>query len=177
MAETEQQTKATGRPPIPYSQDVADEILNLIADGQPLTRILKQNKQFPQVTTIYKWLKQDKVFAEDYARACEDRAETRNDQIAEIVQDVLSGKVDPQAGRVAIDAIKWQAAHEKPNKYGDKMEISGSGVVGLTINVIQRFGDKPAEIEDAQVIVPELPGSCHSESGQPVDNSKSGQKR
>ena len=36
---------------------------------------------------------------------------------------VLAGAVDPQAGKVAADIIKWRLGRMKPKKYGDRQEI------------------------------------------------------
>jgi hypothetical protein len=160
-------------------EETITHVLTEIAAGRAIRNILAKDTDQTQNLNVrewYEWLKADESLVKRYARACEDRAHSRNDEISEIIEKMMSKQIDPNTARVAIDAIKWQMSKENA-KFADRVEVSGSGVGGLTINVIQRFGDKPIEIEDAQVIVPELPGSCHPESGKPVDNSKSGQKR
>ena len=43
----------------------------------------------------------------------------------ELAEHVETGKLDPNAGRVAIDALKWIASKLKPRSYGDKLELAG----------------------------------------------------
>lgn len=58
-------------------------------------------------------------------------------------------------GEVDANMARLDLSHNFAYKEASTLDIPGG--MGLTINVIQRFGDKPPEIEDAQVIVPELP--------------------
>ena len=43
--------------------------------------------------------------------------------IDRICRDALSGQLDPNAARVAIDAQKWIAGKENARKYGDRQQI------------------------------------------------------
>ena len=72
---------------------------------------------------LYNWFRLHEGFVEQYARAKEDSADSRADQIEEIGDKVLSGEYDPAAARVAIDAFKWTSGKHKPKKYGDKQQI------------------------------------------------------
>lgn len=80
------------------------------------------------------WLKKNPEFAEEYARAHEDSADADAELIKDIQERVILGEIDPQAGRVAIDSLKWCAGKRKPKKYGDKLELDAN--VKSSINVI-----------------------------------------
>jgi hypothetical protein len=57
-----------------------------------------------------------------YARAREHRAEARADRIDDYIEQLLTGKLDANVARVAIDAEKWQASKEQPKRFGDRTE-------------------------------------------------------
>jgi hypothetical protein len=57
--------------------------------------------------------------------AMENRGQVYADKIAEIIDKVIEGTIDPNAGRVAIDGLKWTSSKLAPRKYGDvhRMEV------------------------------------------------------
>jgi hypothetical protein len=109
-----------------FTEEIADRILHGIAEGNSLVSILKEDEELPSYTTVMKWLRQFPEFAANYARAREDQADHDADKIGDIAEQVVQGKVDPQAARVAIDAYKWAAGKRKPKVYGEKMMVGGS---------------------------------------------------
>lgn len=115
-----------GRPPLEFTEEIADRILHGIAEGNSLVSILKEDEELPSYTTVMKWLRQNPEFAANYARAREDQADHDADKIGDIAERVVRGDVDPQAARVAIDAYKWAAGKRKPKVYGEKMMVGGS---------------------------------------------------
>jgi len=67
-----------------------------------------------------------------YARAREDAADTLADEIRELAKQVQKGELEPNAGRVAIDALKWSASKLKPRAYGDRSQVDMSASVEVT---------------------------------------------
>ena len=112
---------AGGRP-TDYTEDLATEFCSRIALGRSLRSVVQDN-DMPCSKTVYNWLGKYEKFVQQYARAKEDSADSRADQIEEIGDKVLSGEYDPAAARVAIDAFKWTSGKHKPKKYGDKQQI------------------------------------------------------
>ena len=51
------------------------------------------------------------------------RAHFHAAKIEEILEDVESGKIDPQVARVSIDARKWLAAKMYPKFFSDKVHL------------------------------------------------------
>jgi hypothetical protein len=115
-----------GRPPMEFTEEIADRILHGIAEGNSLVSILKEDDELPSYTTVMKWLRLYPEFAANYTRAREDQADHDADKIGDIAEQVVQGKVDPHAARVAIDAYKWAAGKRKPKVYGEKMMVGGS---------------------------------------------------
>ena len=52
-----------------------------------------------------------------------DAADTLADEIRSLAGDVIEGRLDPNAGRVAIDALKWTASKLKPKEYGERRQV------------------------------------------------------
>ncbi len=58
-----------------------------------------------------------------YEDAKMSRAHFHAAKIEEILEDVESGKIDPQVARVSIDARKWLAAKMYPKFFSDKVHL------------------------------------------------------
>ncbi|NBW23187.1 MAG: DNA-binding protein, partial [Caulobacteraceae bacterium] len=71
--------RKTGRPS-KYTEELANEILTRIANGESMVKILK-DPGMPTQTCVYEWLQKMPSFAEKYARAREDQADTLADEI------------------------------------------------------------------------------------------------
>ncbi len=61
-------------------------------------------------------------FSARCASARSSHGEMMDDRIQEVAEDVLSGKTDPQAGKVAISAFQWRASKLDPKKYGERIQ-------------------------------------------------------
>jgi hypothetical protein len=123
-----------------FSQDTADAILNRLAAGESLAAIAR-DAAMPAAATVYKWLQEHASFAESYARARTTQADAKFDAISDITQQVLRGEIDPHAGRVAIDAYKWQAGKLRPSVYGEKIEhvVRSGNAADLTDDELARI--------------------------------------
>ena len=136
-----------GRPSI-YTDDLADEICQRIADGQSVREICRAD-DMPAMSTVFRWLSDPRyiTFREQYARAVEARAEYHADEILDIADDgtndwmerfgkdgeSLGWSVNGEAvqrSKLRIDSRKWLLSKLMPKKYGDKLDLGGS----LTIN-------------------------------------------
>jgi hypothetical protein len=108
------------------------------------------------------WCEKDSELSERYAKAKEHQASIMAEEIISIADDSSddelfvecedgSGKSAKRVqnsefinrSRLRVDARKWVASKLLPKKYGDKIGVEHSGEVGVTIQIIDRFG-KPA---------------------------------
>ena len=62
-----------------------------------------------------------------YLRAREDKAESMDDEMRDVMDDMRTGKLDPSIGRVLIEAIKWRMAKHNSRMYGDKLDVTTDG--------------------------------------------------
>ncbi len=141
-----------------FSQDIADKICERIAAAESLRSICKSD-DFPNAATVFKWLTQFPAFAEQYARAKDEQAETIFDEMMEIADDARNdwmeqhGKDDVgyqlngehiQRSRLRIDARKWILGKLKPKKYGDKISAELTGPDGAPLAFVIRDPSKDA---------------------------------
>jgi len=127
----------TGRP-TKFNQQTADLICMMLSEGMSLRQILKADTvgALPAQSTVYEWLIRHPLFAEQYARAREEQADTNADEILEIA-DERPPEFKDDKGRTYLDqtyiawqknrieARKWTAMKLKPKKYGDRVALEG----------------------------------------------------
>lgn len=116
-------------------------ICEAIASGDSLAKVLR-GKGMPAYRTVMTWLSEDEAFQQNYARAREAQGDADADRIGDITDRVLSGEIDPQSAKVAIDALKWTAAKRLPKKYGDKLDLDLNGKVQIERVDVKFVGDE-----------------------------------
>ncbi len=106
-----------------YTPDLGLRICECVAAGQSLTKIGRMSGM-PSRYMIRKWEEDHPEFAKRLEKAFEDGADALADEIIKIADDVKNNILDPRAGSVAIDALKWTASKLKPQKYADRVEAN-----------------------------------------------------
>lgn len=130
-----------GRPST-YNQDIASEFCRMIAEGRS-TRWVCEQDDMPDMSTIYDWKRRHEDFANQYARAMEDRGLSYGDQISDLVNKVLAGDYEVDRARLALDGLKWTAARLAPKQYGDKQSVEVTADIGQTAaNVLMQLTDR-----------------------------------
>lgn len=130
-----------GGRPSDYTIDIAAEILNRIADGRSV-RSICTDEDMPAKSTVFKWLMLHKEFADQYARACDQRAEAIFEETLEIADDSARDYMDTENGpvfnqehvqraRLRVDTRKWFVSKLAPKKYGEHKQVEHSGSVTL----------------------------------------------
>lgn len=146
------------------------KILKRIEDGTPLRQIIASTPGLGSAT-FYKWLEESEPMQKRYARAKELAAEALYDEMLEIARtpveatEVTDGplgvttKTADALGhrRLLIDTIKWRLGKERPEKYGDKLDLTSGNkplavpaIVGMVIKnqTSTDDTDKPSDSED-----------------------------
>ena len=54
-----------------------------------------------------------------------------------MIDKVLNEEVNPNAARVALDALKWTAARMQPKRYGDRVDTHLSGDIQVTVDKVE----------------------------------------
>ena len=139
-----------GRPSV-YSDALACLICERIAMGESLRSICR-DEDTPAMSTVFKWLNENKSFSEQYARAKEESAEYHADGMIDLCDIEPSVVVDQngvarvdagwvQWNRVRIDTRKWVASKLKPKKYGEytRNEITGKDGGAVQVDVMAQI--------------------------------------
>lgn len=104
-----------GRPTI-YAPKLAVEICDNLAAGVSMRKICLIGKM-PAQTTIYRWLRSNEDFRQQYTQARQWQADTLFDECLDIADDE---ECDVMRARLRVDTRKWMAGKLNLKKYGDK---------------------------------------------------------
>jgi hypothetical protein len=123
-----------GRPSL-YTQELADQICEQLAEGISL-RTVCLAEDMPSARTVFRWLRTNEDFCQQYARAKEESADALFEETIDIADESLEGAQDAdpkssgaivQAYRLRVDTRKWYMSKMKPKKYGDKIDHTTDG--------------------------------------------------
>lgn len=135
--------------PSKFTQALADNICTQITEGKSLRAICSQ-EEIPCISTVIRWLRENKDFQSQYTQAKDDQADTLADEILHIADNTKPGVITKtfadgsvetreqdmtEHRKLQIDARKWIAARLKPKKYGDKVEHVGDAAQPIAISV------------------------------------------
>ena len=143
--------------PSGYSIELAKVLCNRLGLGESLAQICR-DPSMPSHGTVYTWLHDHPEFLELYTRAREEQAETHADEIVSIADETpetapvfdkdgkqIDIKLDSayiQWQRQRIDARKWNAAKQRPRKYGERITHSGDDTSPVVVeNNMNVFGE------------------------------------
>ena len=84
---------------------------------------------------IFNWKKRPEYdeFLKNYRYARDLQPESTYEKLPQLEEQILSGEVNPQAGRVVIDSMHWRMGKRKPKIYGDIRHIDGQ--LGVDIRI------------------------------------------
>ena len=105
---------------IQLTKDLSEKIQQQLMAGTPLTRIC-QAKDMPSISTVYKWLAEDKEFNKAIISSRRIGCQTYLDKMIEELENVSSRDVG--IVREKLHHYRWLASKLIPNLYGDKQEI------------------------------------------------------
>lgn len=127
--------------PSKYTDKLASKICEELALGKSMRTVCAQ-KDMPAMSTVFKWLSENKKFSEQYEKAKQEAADAMAEDLLYIADTPVMGetktikpdgsieiKQDEMLGhrRLQIDARKWLMAKMKPKKYGDKIDMTTDG--------------------------------------------------
>lgn len=126
-----------------FTREVADNILDGLAEGMTLREVCRQEGMPPE-STVRLWVMDDRDgFAAQYARAREIGYQAMADELLEISDDGRNDWVERDGeavyngdhvarSRLRVDTRKWLLSKALPKVYGDKVGVEHSGAVSIT---------------------------------------------
>ena len=128
-----------------YSKEMGNFICDLLASGLSLSQVCRR-EDIPNRTTVCRWIRDFPQFAEDCARIKEGpQADFVFDELSDIENDTLSGKITPDVARTVISSKQWRASRMAPRKYGDRARVEMSGPDGRPLQVVGALFTDPVE--------------------------------
>lgn len=124
--------------PSDYTPEVGDIICERISRMEALAKICDTDDSLPSARTVYRWLRENEQFCQNYTRAKEDQADYLADDTLTISDDQ---SIDPQQKRIMVDTRKWLASKFKPKKYGDRIAVAGEPDNPLTMIIKEIAGN------------------------------------
>jgi hypothetical protein len=147
-----------------YTPEVADFILEKLAEGVSLREICREHDCAPDESTVRKWALDDvEGFAVRYTRAREIGYHSMADEIFDIADDgrndwmertnARTGETDQvpnheniNRSRLRVDSRKWFLSKVLPKIYGDKLALTGAdGGPMENITKIERIIVRPVK--------------------------------
>lgn len=123
--------------------EIIDYVLEQIAHGRALSRILKEDEGMPSITCFWRWIDEDKDLEQKVERAREIGASTILDEIVEIADTdnadayveydkdgTARAKIDGEAiqrSKLRVYAREKYAQMIAPRRYGAKLDLSSGG--------------------------------------------------
>ena len=107
------------------------DICDRVANGEPLTRVLKL-EGMPAPSTFWRWISANPDAARLWEQARENAGHTLAHRVSDIAEDVRTGKLEPDAARVILNAYQWAAGKFTPRHYSDRFAQLGG--LQLVIN-------------------------------------------
>lgn len=156
--------KRSPKPHIHYSQEIANTILSLMAEGMMLVEICER-EDMPSMVAVWQWRMKFPDFDLKLSRA----REALGDQFAWEVRRVAddSNALTAPADRIKMDAYRWLAAKMYPKQYGDKTVTELTGTVvheqRHVIDATQLSSDQVDALEGVLRAAQALPAPPQSE--------------
>lgn len=160
-----------GRPSI-YTEEIATEICERIANGESL-RIICKEENMPSRKTVHLWLldKDKETFLHQYEIACNIRAENMFDELEEIADNgindwsereydngntsiILNGEAVARS-RLRVDTRKWYLSKVLPKKFGDKLDVTSDNqpINKISIEIVNGTQTQIDETDSGQLSV------------------------
>ena len=139
--------------PIEYNEEIADKICAEIATTTKSLKTICLDGSLPTAKTIFKWIKENEQFRNQYARAKDDQLQGFEEDILEIADNTHPGEIVTIKGdgsqeikyidmlehrKLQIESRKWLMGKLKPKKYGDKVDVTSAGekIQSIQVEVI-----------------------------------------
>lgn len=103
---------------IVFTEEIQQRICDLLAD-YPMYKICKMDGM-PSNSTVLKWYALYPDFHERCRRARDLSADNALDEHNQIMDDLRTGVIEPDAARVLLNGLQWRIMQLDKARYGDK---------------------------------------------------------
>jgi hypothetical protein len=104
-----------GRPSL-YTPELAESICVWISGGKSLHSFCRQ-PDTPDISTITRWVVKHDEFRAQYVHAREAGGYAHADSIADVVERLDDGELEPNTAKAMMDGLKWTAERMSPRAH------------------------------------------------------------
>ena len=122
----EKERDKVGRPS-KYNYDLCVDICNEVAEGNNIKSVLKSKKEYPSFQTWCTWKRSHSELLDLYVKSIQDKAESVDADIDDIMYMLKNGEIEPSAANVLIQTLKWKASKYYPKMFGDRVDVTTDG--------------------------------------------------
>ena len=133
------------------SEALCERLVERLELGEPLSVIAK-DKEFPNVSTIYKWCRKDKTLRERIMEARKQGVWTLLDKIAEEMQ-VPKTPQETHFLREKWGHLRWLSSKLLSDTFGDKQKVEQK----IDNHLIISWGEPNADIKKVENVVDQVP--------------------
>jgi hypothetical protein len=106
-----------------WNPEILEEYLKRIAIDGMSARAVGKMKDMPSYESFHYLKSRDAEIDRRYHEAMEARATAIDDEIDDVIKAVATGEMDYNAGKLAVDTMKWRMTKLYPRFYGDNQRI------------------------------------------------------
>lgn len=169
-----QQDRALGLGVIPqggrfvtsYDPDLALQIVEMVAEGRTLTKILAEESGMPHRSTFNRWVLKYPDLAKAWRAAREMSAASLEEEALDVGRNIFLKPGLPQqvsAANALMGQLRWSASRRNPAEYGDKaiVNIRVPVTIETSLNIGQKgppaTGGEAADVYDLTATVLQQP--------------------
>jgi hypothetical protein len=119
--------------------EIREEFLIRVAEGESVFTIC-HDEHMPARPTVYRWIRENSQFRDEYTAALDQRADKYVEMIANLSEHMQmraamgASNEEMTALKTHINSLQWIAAKLNPKKYGDKIQAEIDQKVTLDDN-------------------------------------------
>jgi hypothetical protein len=117
-------------------EDVRQELLVRVAEGESVFTVC-HDEHMPARATMYRWIREDSQFKQEYEAALEQRADKYVEMIADLSEHMQmrakmgASNEEMTALKTHINSLQWIAAKLNPKKYGERQHLEVDQTIKL----------------------------------------------
>jgi len=140
-----------------WTPELVDEYLRRISIEGMSARQVGKMPDMPSYESFHVLKSRDAEIDRRYHEAMESRATAIDDEIDDIIKQVATGELDYNAGRLAVDTMKWRMTKLYPRFYGDNQRVEVEHKTSF-VDELKKVAAKVEEqkLVEAQVIEGEV---------------------
>ena len=131
-----------------WTPELVDEYLRRISIEGMSARQVGKMPDMPSYESFHVLKSRDAEIDRRYHEAMESRATAIDDEIDDIIRQVATGEMDYNAGRLAVDTMKWRMTKLYPRFYGDNQRVE----VEHKTNFVDELKKVAAKVEQQKLV-------------------------